>query len=333
MACGNRSVVPPGLSYLSPTPLPKIPYLCTLMTRSLQAHLSLFGSSLIFGANYWIAKGLMPAYFEPFQIIFIRLLVTAILFWGLSIFTPKEKVSRKDLFLIAICALLGVVINQIMFFEGLRLTKPVETAILHTTSPIMVLIMSHWLIKERVTPAKAWGIAFGFAGALTIVLNGQSLSFSDGVVLGSFFIFINIVSYSLYLVLIKPIMSKYHPITVMKWVFLIGFLSAAPFTASSMGHVNWAKITPFIWFSLSYVVIASTFIAYIMITFSLKHLTPSIVGFYIYLQPFVATVTGVIFYNSDITIVKVFAALLIFTGVYLVSKRPPKNLTQVSERY
>jgi len=303
------------------------------MTRNLQAHLSLFGSSLIFGANYWIAKGLMPVYFEPFQIIFIRLSTTALLFWAMSLFIPKEKINRKDLVLIAICAMLGVVINQIMFFEGLKLTKPVETAILHTTSPIMVLIMSHWLIKERVTNAKAWGITFGFLGALTIVLNGQSLSFSDSNVLGSIFIFINIVSYSLYLVLIKPMMSKYHAITIMKWVFLFGFIAAAPITGPSFARINWEIITPFIWFSLSYVVIASTFIAYIMITFSLKYLTPSVVGFYIYLQPFVATITGVIFYNSTITIVKIFAAMMIFTGVYLVSKKAPKGSIQVSERY
>lgn len=303
------------------------------MNRNIQAHLSLFGSSLIFGANYWIAKGLMPVYFEPFQIIFIRLCITAILFWALSLFIPKEKVNQKDLFLIAICAMLGVVINQIMFFEGLRLTKPIETAILHTTSPILVLMMSHWLIKERVTNAKTWGIAFGFLGALTIVLNGQSLSLSDSNVLGSIFILINIVSYSLYLVLVKPLMSKYHPITIMKWVFLFGFIAAAPVTGSSLARINWDIISPFIWFSLAYVVIASTFIAYIMITFSLKYLTPSVVGFYIYLQPFVATMTGVLFYNSTITMVKVFAALMIFTGVYFVSKKPPKGSIEVSERY
>jgi drug/metabolite transporter (DMT)-like permease len=275
----------------------------------------------------------MPVYFTPFQIIFLRLSTTALLFWAISLFLPKEKVIRKDLALIAICSLLGVVINQIMFFEGLRLTKPVETAILHTTSPIMVLILSHWLIKERVTAAKSWGIAFGFLGALTIVLNGQSLSLADTNLLGNLFIMINILSYSLYLVLVKPLMSKYHPITVMKWIFLFGFIAASPITAPSVPAIPWGTITPFIWFSLLYVVIGSTFLAYIMITFSLKYLTPSVVGFYIYLQPFIATITGILFYNSTITIVKVFAALLIFTGVYLVSKRPPPGSIQVSERY
>ncbi|MEI6575791.1 MAG: DMT family transporter [Bacteroidota bacterium] len=303
------------------------------LTRNLQAHLSLFGSSLIFGVNYWIAKGMMPVFFDPFQIIFLRLSTAAIMFWAVSLFFPKEKVLRKDLILIAICAMLGVVINQILFFEGLQRTKPVETAILFTTSPILVLIMSHWLIKERITTTKSWGIAFGFIGAISIVMNGQVISLADTNMLGNLFIIINIISYSLYLVLVKPMMSKYHPMTVMKWVFLFGFIAVIPIAGPSISKINWEIITPFIWFSLSYVIIGSTFIAYLMITFSLKYLTPSVVGFYIYLQPFIATVTGILFYNSTITLVKVFAALMIFAGVYLVSKNPPRSSIEMSERY
>lgn len=303
-----------------------IPLTATLlvkpMTPNFKAHVALFGSSLIFGANYWIAKGLMPLYLTPAQIIFFRLTVTAALFWIASLFIPKEKVAYKDLVRIAYCSLLGVVFNQYFFFMGLRLSNPVETAILHTTSPILVLIFAAWIIKERITIARMTGIFLGAIGAIFIVLNGKTLDFSSEHFLGHFFIILNITTYSLYLVLIKPVMIKYHPLIVMKWIFLFGMITVIPFTFQTAAQVQWDNFTGTVWFSFFYVIIGSTFLAYLLITISLRQLSPAIVGFYIYLQPMIAAIHGIIIQKEKMTMIKILAALLIFTGVYFINQRP-----------
>ncbi|MHC1706890.1 MAG: DMT family transporter [Bacteroidales bacterium] len=286
-----------------------------------RSHLAMFGSSLIFGTNYWIAKGLMPVYLTPEQIIFWRILVTVILFWVASLFITDQKVSRKDLWIIAGCTLLGVVLNQYLFFLGLRLSNPVEVAILHTTSPIIVLVFAAFIIHERVTGKRIAGMILGAVGALSIVINGKHLSFSLDTMQGNIYILMNITTYSLYLVLIKPVMRRYNPITVMKWAFLFGLIMVTPFTIQPAMQVQFNSFPPNIWFSFLYVILGSTFLAYLLVTFSLQKLSAAVVGFYIYLQPLIAAVHGIIIYHEPLSMIKVIAAILIFTGVYLVNKK------------
>ena len=298
------------------------------LTRRGKAHLALLGSNIIFGCNYWFAKGLMPVFLTPAQILFYRITSATLLFWSVSYFLPYEKVEKKDLFRIAYCSLLGVVINQFFFFMGLRLTKPVETALLFTTSPILVLLLTAWILKERITRARLTGILLGASGAMFIVLHGNEISFSSETFVGNIFIFINLSSYSLYLVLIKPIMRKYKPLTVMKWTFLFGMIAVVPFTFQTAMQVSWSTFPGHIWFSFLYVLIGSTFLAYLLISVSMQHLSPTIVGFYMYSQPLIVAIHGAIIGKDHLDWSKILAAVLIFTGVYLVN-RPVK--TKISE--
>ncbi|HRY31677.1 MAG TPA: DMT family transporter [Bacteroidales bacterium] len=297
-----------------------------------KAHLALLASSLVFGLNYWIAKALMPDYLNPAQIIFFRIVVSAGLFWLTALFLKKENVEIPDLWRIALCSLLGVVLNPYLFFLGLRLSNPVETAILHTTSPIVVLVFAAWILREKVTTPKLTGIAVGAAGALLIVLNGRQLSFSSDTFLGNVFILLNITFYSLYLVLIKPVMLKYHPITVMKWAFLFAMVVVFPLTFPAAMQVNWKAFPGIIWFDFLYVVIGTTYLAYLLVTISLQRLSAAVVGFYIYLQPLIATIHGIILEKEKLTAVKLLAALLIFSGVWLVNRKTRYRLKEVAER-
>lgn len=262
----------------------------------------------------------MPLWFTPSQILFLRVGAATGLFWIIGLLYPKDKIAKKELLRIAICSLLGVVINQFMFFEGLRLSHPVEASILHTTSPIFVMIFAASLIGESITWQKLSGILLGTIGALTIVIKANGVSFSSDTFRGNLFILANIISYSLYIVLVKPVMMKHNPIVVIKWTFLFGFLFCAPFTLSSVTEIQWNLLPGHIWLSILYVIIGSTFLAYLLTIFALKYLSAMVVGFYIYLQPLLAATVGLIFYAERPTLLKGFAACLIFVGVYLVNR-------------
>lgn len=292
-----------------------------MTSAQLKAHAALFASGLLFGANYWIAKGLMPDYMQPMQIIFVRGLMAMLLFWLVSALLKPVKTDKSDHLRLFICSLLGVAVNQIFFFIGLSYTSPVDTSLIHAGSPLMVMLFSALIMSERITTQKITGILAGAVGAIILILQGAKAGTGDNMLLGNLLIFVNITAYSLYLVLIKPMMMKYDAVTVMKWVFLYGFLIVIPFSAKDAAAINWKAFSPGAWFAISYVVVGTTFLAYLLTTFSLKALSPGVAGYYIYMQPLVAAAIGIFIFNEVLTVTKIIAGLLIFAGVFLINRQ------------
>jgi len=291
------------------------------MNNRVKAHASLIIAALIFGANYIISKDLMPFYFSPFQIMFLRMVGASFVFYVLQKIYFPEKVERKDLFKIAVCSLFGIALNQTLFYIGLNKTTATNAALIHLASPVIVLIFAGIIIREKITLLKTIGIILGIGGALLLILYKKELSFATGTLMGDLLIFLNIICYSLYLVLVKPLMVKYHPLTIMKWIFIFGTLYIIPITCYSMTHVNWSHIDSSSLFSILYIIIFTTVIAYLLTTYSLKHVNASVVGFYIYLQPIFATMIALWRGTEKLSFEKLISAAIIFTGVYLVSKK------------
>jgi drug/metabolite transporter (DMT)-like permease len=288
--------------------------------KTLPAHLAILGANLIYGLNYVIAKGIMPDYMEPRTIIFFRVVGAAVVFWLISLLFVSEKVEKKDLWYLAMAAFFGIALNQIMFFEGLNLTTPINASIIMVGTPILVLVFAHFILKEGLTKLKLLGIGLGSAGALWLILKSGSFSFLSGTLLGNIFILINATSYALFLVLIKPMMKKYSPITIMKWLFTFGLVYVVPVSVKMVINTNYAVIPFNIWMSVTYVVLFTTVLAYLLNNYSLKLVSPTVNSAYIYLQPFLATVVAMATGTDVLTWVEVLAALLIFTGVYFVSR-------------
>ena len=295
--------------------------------NQVRAHLALAGANLLYGFNYVIAKGIMPDYMSPRGIIFLRVMAAMIIFNLIHALFVKEKVERKDLLRFAACGLFGVAINQILFFEGLNLTAPINASLIITTAPISVLIFSVIILKERVNLNKIIGIALGTAGASILILMAGQLSMASSTFVGNILIFINISSYAFYLVLAKPIMTKYKPLTVMKWVFNFGFIFVFPFCFEKAWDVDYAAIPTNIWFSITFVVIGVTILAYLFNIYALKYVSPIVNSSYMYSQPAIAAITSYIILNEQLTIVKLVSAVMIFMGVYFVSIRKGKVIS------
>jgi len=293
------------------------------MNNRTLALLAALVATTIYGLNHTIAKGLMPVYIKPFGFIFARVLGAAILFWIIGIWGPKEHIETKDWKRIVLCAVFGMVINMLMFFNGLSLSTPINASIIITLSPIFVFLMSAFFIKEKITLIKYFGISLGFSGALALILFSNEMRHdAPNITLGNILFVGNSISYGIYLIIIKPLALKYHPFTLMKWIFLIAVIINLPITITEFMEVKWASL-PFeaIW-KLLFVVIGTTFLTYLLNVFALKELKASTVGVFMYLQPPIAIVFAIIVGSDSLTFVKVVATLLIFAGVYLVSKKP-----------
>lgn len=297
-----------------------------ILKTNYKAHIALAGTSLIFGANYWIAKGLMPGFLDPFQLVLIRIAGACLIFWLLGLSIRKEKVERRDMVTIVVAAILGTTVNQLFFFSGLNLSTPVDISIIHVSNPIFVMVFASFLIREKITLRKTGGVILGAAGALILLLYGKHADFGADNFKGNLFAVINMLAYALYMVIIKPVMRKYHPFTVMKWVFLTGFITALPLTISHMPSLSVQSFETSTWLSLIYVIVATTFLAYLLTIYALKHVEASVASFYIYLQPFVVAIIAFWLGQQNFTLSKLFAALLIFSGVYLVSGKSRKKV-------
>ncbi len=305
------------------------------MNETTKAHLALIIVNLIYGANYVIAKEVMPAYIQPFGFIVLRVSFALCLFWLFHYFVSRvrtglihKKIERKDWGMLAACGLFGVAINQLMFFKGLSLTAPINASLIMITTPILVLIMAAIIIKEKITSFKLFGVLLGCIGAGLIIWFGNKAGKAGaGSRLGDLLVFINASSYALYLVLVKPLMARYHAITVVKWVFFFGFLIVMPFGWNEFTQIEWNSFPVFIWACVVYVVIATTFITYLFNIYALQKVNASVVSTYIYTQPVIATIIAISFGKDSLSLIKVGAAIMIFIGVFLVSHNfaPTKN--------
>ncbi|HEX9980611.1 MAG TPA: DMT family transporter [Flavobacterium sp.] len=284
--------------------------------------------SLIYGVTFTIAKDVMPQYIGAYGFILLRVAGCVVLFWLAWLFAPKEKIELADFPRIIAAALFGVALNMLTFFKGLSLTSPISASVIMVTTPILVLILSAILLKERMQSKKIIGIILGLAGTCLLILYGRSSGNAQNAALGNFLVFVNAASYGLYLILVKKLMDKYNAFTFVKWIYLFGLIMVLPFGWSELRSVNWALVPEFIWWEIGFVIIFSTFLTYLLNLLSMKTLSPTIVAVFIYLQPVFATIFAITLGKDSLSAIKVISAIMIFGGVWLVTQK--KIVPQVS---
>ncbi|MBO6879992.1 MULTISPECIES: DMT family transporter [Winogradskyella] len=286
---------------------------------------ALFMVQLLYGLNYTIAKAVMNEnYIKPFGFVLLRVAGATVLFWLLSLIVPQQKIEKKDFIKLFAAALFGVVINMLFFFKGLEFTSPIHASAIMTIVPVIILILSAYVLKEKITSLKIVGIVLALCGALALTIYGKSVRTGDNVPLGNLLIFLNAISYSIYVILIKKLTAKYHPFSFIKWLFLFGLIVLIPFGYSELQEVQWQSFTPYITFSVLFVILGATFGTYLLNPLALNKLKASTVGIFIYLQPVIAGLFAITMGADNIDAIKIFAMILIFTGVYLVSFKPKK---------
>jgi drug/metabolite transporter (DMT)-like permease len=285
--------------------------------KTASAHAALFAVALIYALNYSIAKEVMPQYLQPQAFIFLRVVGASALFWLFTAFRKFEKIAWRDVPLFFACGLFGVALNQMLFFEGLNQTSPINAAIIMTTTPILVLLLAAALNREGLRPAKILGVVLGAMGAIYLISAGRNATGFRG--WGDFLVFLNAASFALYLVIVRPLMLRYKPMTVINWVFFFGMLVAVPFGWTEIQTADFESFPAHVWWKIAFVIVAVTFLTYLFNTFALKYVSATVVSSYIYLQPLLAAAIAIAWGSDALTGAKVVAAGLIFTGLYLVA--------------
>ena len=281
-----------------------------------------FLATLIYGVSFTVAKEVMPQYVKPFGFIFLRVSGATLLFWTVGLFLRKERIDTSDYPRLLLGAVFGIALNQLSFFKGLSMTTPISASVIMVSSPILVLSFSAILLRERVTKRKLSGIFIGMIGAVVLIVFGKEIGSSSDASLGNLLIFVNATSYSLYLILIKSLTRKYQPITLAKWLYLLGLFMVIPFGIQEFNLIEWQSLPEGILWRIGFIVVFTSFLTYLLNLFAIRKLLPTTLSIFIYLQPVIATSYALLIGSDSLNLIKLLSTLLIFTGVFLVTHKP-----------
>ena len=287
----------------------------------LRAHLAIIGANILFGINYSIAKGVMPEHLKPGGFTLLRVITASALFYLISLIGKNfEKIEKSDYSRFIMAGLMGVSFNQMLFLYGLNFSSPIDSSIISTLNPAMVMLIAFMAIGERISITKIVGLIIGASGALLLIFGKGQIGFGSEHFVGNIMLFFNTLFYAGYLVVVKPLMGKYSPITVMRGVFTVGFFAVLPFGFTDLLKTQWESIPPSIYGAIIFVLLGPTFLAYLLNSWGLRHVQATTVSIYIYSQPVIATAVAAILGQDTLDAQKVIAAILVFAGVYLVSR-------------
>ncbi len=296
------------------------------MTNRQKGILFAFAAALIYGVTFTIAKDVMKIHIPSFAFVLMRVSGAMAVFWLLSFFTKKETIAKPDYFKFFTAALFGIGINMMSFLKGLSYTSPISASVLMITAPIFVMIFSFLFLKNPINKYKVTGVLLGMAGAAFLILYGKTGHLSgSNPRLGNALVALNAVSYALYLILAKPILNKYSPVTFAKWLYTFGFFLILPFSYPEFSQLNWSGIPLEIHLKIGFVVFFSTVLTYLFNLYALKWLKPTTMSVFIYLQPLIATIFAIFVGADQLSWIKIISASLIIAGVYLVNLSTQKK--------
>ena len=290
--------------------------------NSITGHLSALIAYSIFGFNIIVCKdltsdGLIP----PLGIFTLRSLVAGGLFWLASMFQPKEKIDRKDYIKIFMASMLGFFTCQVTFLVGLPYITPMDCSVMTAMAPIYTMITAAIVIKEPISLQKAGGVLLSFAGIIYLIITRVATpgGAAETTPFGIFMIVLNVLSFSMYLGIYKPLIAKYSVVTFMKWIFLFSAIVATPLSIKGLINVDWAGIPAVQYAELSYLIICATFISYFLIPVAQRRIRPTLISMYSYVQPIIAIAVSIAIGMDTLTWQKVLATALVFGGLVIVS--------------
>lgn len=269
-------------------------------------------------------KYISPSLVGPYGLNVLRVGVSLLLFWFVwTLGKTNAGIKKEHLGRFLLCGLTGVAINQTLFIKGLTLTSTIHASLLMLCTPLLITLFAFWILKEKVTMFKAAGLALGIGGAVLLIMSKEKAGHSGSSLTGDVLIILNAIAYTLYFILVKPLMKVYPPLHVVRWIFTLGFIMILPFGWMQFSTIQWPQFEWSHFSSLSFIVFCGTFLAYFFTVYGIRHLGAGITGSYIYTQPIFAAIIATLFLQEQFTFQKIMAGILIFTGVFLVSRKTP----------
>lgn len=287
---------------------------------SIGPHLALIAVQILFGTWPIFGKFVLRS-MSPSSLVACRLTGAALAFTLLQRkLTPLFKMPVKDIALLTLCSMVGIVGNQFLYVKGLSLTTVINAALLSTTIPVFTLFVSILFGYDKLSPRRLFGIALA-AGGVVYLVNPARADLSAQNTLGNLLIVSNSLLYATYIVISKDLFERYGALNVITWIFLVGSLITIPVGIYSMQQEDINAIGVGTWLTIAFIIIFPTVGAYYLNAWALTKAAPTTVAIYIYLQPLIAFGFAPLFLGERWSSRTIMAAVLIFAGVAVVTRR------------
>jgi drug/metabolite transporter (DMT)-like permease len=279
-------------------------------TPSRRSVLTVLAIVQLFFATLAIAGKIALREMSSSALVLARVGGAALVFLLLHRLTTNERIrERRDYLLLALYSVLGVSLNQLLYLAGLERTTATSAQMLIVAGPAITLAVGMMRGSERGTPLKWLGIVLAASGALALVVAVPATNR-----IGNLLIFANVVDYSVYLVLARGIVQRYHPLTVITWIFAFGAGALIP-----VGIAPLVRELPALslsgWLAVAWIIALPTVAAYYLNVWALLHVESSIVSTFVYLQPVLTAVMAISILGERPSPRIIPAALLIAAGV------------------
>lgn len=304
------------------------------MKGASKGHIAILTTNIIFGINIVVAKNVLSnGNIDALALTYFRILGATIAFWIASLFVKREKLIVKDFVILFFASLFGIVINQTSFIVGLKTTSPIDASLIITLTPIITMLISAAYLKEPITSKKIIGVLIGCLGAVILIFSSKYLNVSGTRSwLGNSLCFLSSLAYACYLVFFRDFIKTKHPITLMKWMFLFSAILLLPIGIPKITAVDLRSINNLLGVEIIYVVLMATFLTYLLIPIGQKHLRPTTLTMYNYLQPIIAAILAIFLGQDNFGIEKVLAAILVFLGVYVVTQSKSRQQLEAENK-
>ena len=287
-----------------------------------RAHLITLAAFLCFGLMSPMCKWAMESgMITGVSMAAFRLCGAATLFWLISPMVPQQVIDKEDRKHLIIMSLCGMGINQFCYVIGVQHTSPTNACVITTSTPVFTFVLSALFLHATVTTRKIGGLLIAATGAIILITGSQMQGGRSGCAWGDAICLFSQFSASCYFVFFSGIIKKYHPVILMRWLFLISAILTLPLWVYEVCTLPWTDLGMDEIAGSAYVVLFGSFISYLLMIVGQRHLEPSTVAAYNYIQPVIAATVGILLGVDILTWQKVAAVLCIAAGVVFISRK------------
>ena len=293
-----------------------------MQNHRLQAHTAVLLANIIFGLGVPVTKLLLDQWVSPMAYMATRCLGAAAIFWLISLFLPREKVAPRDLTVIILGGLLGIVVSQTLTAWALTFTTPVYFSLIATLTPVATMLCAALFIGEKISTRGVVGVALGVAGAMLMVFIGWQGGSGKNDILGIALTLLSMFTWAVYLIITRKVSARYTAVTQMKWVFLASAIAVLPFSLTDLqsatlysAATEWSGLA-----EMAFIVVFATVAGYFAIPSAMRYLKATTVSVYTNLQPIVASLVAISLSQDVLTWDKPVALVMVLLSAWLVTK-------------
>lgn len=269
----------------------------------------------LFWGSSWIVVKQLTSELNPTAIAAMRFTIVSFFFIPAAVWLhiKNERVRKEDFLHLVLLAVFGVALLYILQYEGVNLTTATNASLMVAFNPTMTLLLSSFLIKEKLSFKKLLAILIAFLGAFLVITNGSmDIGTRMNDVVGSLLSLASTFCWAVYTVLNKKFVEKHSPLFSTVYTSIFGALLLLPFLPSS----QLLSLSLYGWMGLVYLALTCTVFGYLVWSYSLKFIDASKAAVFVYLVPLFSVLLAFIFLGETLTAYSAFGGFLILAGVY-----------------